>query len=117
MQNLDKEFNELKSFTQKKVSRFTSDIDELKQPLGDAVEDLKKENLSFVRELERYDSQFKKVYGDYMDVLQEYKSVLQKLEEGDKKALNSSFINHATINNNYFSNNPTIPTLMSPTSA
>jgi hypothetical protein len=39
--------------------------------MSDAIEDLKKENVSFVRELERYDNQFKKVFGDYLEVLQE----------------------------------------------
>lgn len=71
VQHLEKEFEDLKSFTHKKVTRFTSDIDELKLPLNDAIEDLKKENMSFVRELERYDGQFKKVFADYLDVLQE----------------------------------------------
>ena len=42
MQHLQKEFEEMKTYMQKKVTRFTSDIDELKQPLSDAVEDLKK---------------------------------------------------------------------------
>ena len=59
----------MKSLTHKKVIRFTSDIDELRQPMSDAIEDLKKENVSFIRELERYDNQFKKVLGDYLEVL------------------------------------------------
>jgi hypothetical protein len=46
--------------------------------MSDAIEDLKKENLSFVRELERYDSQYKKVFGDYLEVLQEHKQVIEK---------------------------------------
>ena len=71
MQLLEKEHEELKTLTHKKVIRFTSDIDELRQPMSDAIEDLKKENVSFVRELERYDNQFKKVFGDYLEVLQE----------------------------------------------
>jgi hypothetical protein len=66
---LQKEFEELRSYTQKKVTRFTSDIDDLRVPLGDAIEDLKKENVSFVRELERYDGQFKKVFAEYLEVL------------------------------------------------
>ena len=86
MQVLDKEFDDLKSTTQKKLTRITSEIEELKQPLGDAIEDLKKENVSFVRELERYDGQFKKVYADYLEVLQEYKGVLVRQEEAEKKA-------------------------------
>jgi len=39
--------------------------------MSDAIEDLKKENVSFIRELERYDNQFKKVLGDYLEILQE----------------------------------------------
>jgi len=42
--------------------------------------------VSFVRELERYDGQFKKVYADYLEVLQEYKGVLVRQEEAEKKA-------------------------------
>lgn len=61
----------MKTLTHKKVIRFTSDIDELRQPMSDAIEDLKKENVSFIRELERYDNQFKKVLGDYLEILQE----------------------------------------------
>ncbi len=42
MQIIDKDFDDLKATTQKKFTRIASDIEELKQPLGDAVEDLKK---------------------------------------------------------------------------
>ena len=77
--------DELKNFTHNKVKRFTSEIDDLKKPMSDAVEDLKKENLSFLRELERYDSQYKKVFGDYIEVLQEHKQVIEKLNEIEKK--------------------------------
>jgi len=35
------------------------DIDDLRKPMSDAVSDLKKENESFLRELERLDEHYK----------------------------------------------------------
>ena len=67
------------------VKRFTTDIDELKLPFKEAVEDLKKENMSLVRELERYDANFKRVLGDYIEVLTDYKSLVEKFNEVEKK--------------------------------
>ena len=60
------------------VKRFITDIDELKLPFKEAVEDLKKENMSLQRELERYDQNFKKVFGDYIEVLGDYKGLIEK---------------------------------------
>jgi hypothetical protein len=70
----------------------------LKLPFKEAVEDLKKENMSLVRELERYDSNFKRIFGDYIEVLTDYKGLLEKFNEVEKKlGANQNYINNATI--------------------
>jgi uncharacterized membrane-anchored protein YhcB (DUF1043 family) len=81
------------------VKRFNTDIDELRLPFKEAVEDLKKENMSLQRELERYDQNFKKVFGDYIEVLGDYKGLIEKFNEVEKKMAASSqnYINNATI--------------------
>jgi uncharacterized protein YdcH (DUF465 family) len=67
-------------------------------PFKEAVEDLKKENMSLVRELERYDSNFKRIFGDYIEVLTDYKGLLEKFNEVEKKlGANQNYINNATI--------------------
>ena len=84
------------------VKSFTTDIDDLKLPFKEAVEDLKKENMSLVRELERYDANFKRVFGDYIDVLTDYKGLVEKFNEVERKLSgNSNYINNATIQNFY----------------
>ena len=47
--HLQKELSELKKFTKHKVIKLTEDIDELRNPLGEAVNDLKKENESLMK--------------------------------------------------------------------
>ncbi len=70
----------------------------MKLPFKEAVEDLKKENMSLVRELERYDSNFKRIFGDYIEVLTDYKGLLEKFNEVEKKlGANQNYINNATI--------------------
>ena len=41
--------------------------------------------MSLVRELERYDANFKRVLGDYIEVLTDYKSLVEKFNEVEKK--------------------------------
>ena len=93
------------------VKRFTADIDEIRLPFKEAVEDLKKENMSLQRELERYDQNFKKVFGDYIEVLGDYKGLIEKFNEVEKKiAANSqNYITNATIQNNFFGSSPLSP--------
>ncbi len=93
------------------VKRFTVDIDQLRLPFKEAVEDLKKENMSLQRELERYDTNFKKVFGDYIEVLSDYKGLIEKFSEIEKKLVASSqnYITNATIQNNFYAPSPMSP--------
>jgi hypothetical protein len=81
--------------------------------MSNAVEDLRKENESFVRELERYEMQYKKVFKDYLEVLQEHKTTFEKVSEIEKKLSNSNYIttNGMTTIQNFFQQ-----PIMSPTS-
>lgn len=73
------------------------DIDDLRKPMSDAVSDLKKENESFLRELERLDEHYKQVFGDYVEALKDNKALIQKIEQLEYRLTQSNYINNATI--------------------
>lgn len=60
---------DLKEHSKKKFIKFTYEIEDLKQPINDAVNDLRKENEAFMRETDRLDHMYKKVFMEYMDAL------------------------------------------------
>ena len=110
--HLQKEIEELKKFTKNKVIKITEDIDELRTPLNEAVNDLKKENESFMRELDRLDHQYKKLFVEYLESLQQQKQALEQLKDVEKRFVNpsnSSYINNATIQFFGNSTNPATP--------
>ena len=73
---LQTELEEVKQFAKSKMQRMNYDIEDLRSPVTDVVNDLKKENESFMRELDRMDSLYKKVFIEYMDALTENKRIL-----------------------------------------
>lgn len=52
---MQKDLEDVKKFTKIRVTRLTQDIEELRVPFNDTVSDLKEENKSLLRELDRLD--------------------------------------------------------------
>jgi len=42
------------------------------------IQNLRKENYAFSRELDRYDTLYRKMLGDYMNILEENKNLIMK---------------------------------------
>lgn len=77
--------------------RLTQDVEELRSPISDAVSDLKKENESLMRELDRFDHLYKKLFVEYMDALADNKKILTAQQDLEKRLSQSNYINNATI--------------------
>lgn len=68
----------LKSFLLQKIQSVILEVEEIKVPFRDAIQDLKKENEAFMREIDRYDALYRNMLNDYMVALDENKKYIEK---------------------------------------
>ena len=61
-----------------KVQSLFSQIEEIKTPFENEVQDLKKENQAFSRELDRYDALYRNMLNDYLNSIEENKKLVEK---------------------------------------
>ncbi|TNV87765.1 hypothetical protein FGO68_gene766 [Halteria grandinella] len=117
---LQSDLAQLDSFAKDRIGHLVLDIDELRNPLNTQVMDLKKENESFLRELERLDQQYKEIFGEYTGALDANRDLVEKQVAVEKKLSavlaqlhgasggngqnGNNFINNATIQ--YFAQPP-----------
>ncbi|CDW80811.1 UNKNOWN [Stylonychia lemnae] len=98
MNTIQTDFEYFKSFVLQKIQGVYQKIEEEKQPLLDEVQNLKRENESFLRELDRFDALYRNMLNDYINILEENKSYIQKQSELEKQlATNKNYIKNATF--------------------
>eukprot|EP00347_Sterkiella_histriomuscorum_P015086 403358369 len=95
---LQSDQDNLKNFVMQQIQQVLTKLGELQTPMLDQVQNLKRENESFIRELDRYDALYRNMLNDYINVLEENKSYVLKQQELEKTLnLNRGTIQNTTI--------------------
>ena len=68
-----------------KIQNVVVEVELLRDPFRDIVQNLKKENESFMREIDRYDALYRNMLNDYMVALEENKKFVEKQSELEKR--------------------------------
>lgn len=85
-----------KSHIMLRVDQMQQEIESFRSMNYEEIQNLRKENQAFSREIDRYDTLYRKMLGDYMTALEENKKLILKQSQLESQ-VNQYSINSATI--------------------
>ncbi|CDW80056.1 UNKNOWN [Stylonychia lemnae] len=77
-EEFNREIENLKNFVMIKLQEVLGEIEEIKRPVNDSIQNIQKESQALSRELDRYDALYRIILSDFQQILDDHKSLIEK---------------------------------------